>query len=111
MKPITPIVHEGKTYDQYAVSLNSSPLPRGNKGYTTAVNLVLTPMFEDELGEIQLIPRDAVDDKGVSYIKRFSTSDIRTCGNMPALQAFAQINQTVESFGISQNWCALPINK
>lgn len=107
MIPLKPITYQGKTYDQYAVSLNSSPIPRGAKGYTTAVNLVLTPMFKDSDGIMHLIPSDAVDENNKSYIERFSTADIRACNNPAAQQAFYLISGITEKFAISQGWCSI----
>lgn len=104
MKPLTPIAYNEKIYDEYAVSLNAGLIPRSGT-YTTAINLTFIPMFVDQDGNMHLITEEPL---GNAYVKRFSTDDIRNCGNTAALQAFFQINKIVEVFGVSQNFCAMP---
>lgn len=88
MKPSTPVIHEGKTYPDYAVSLNSGPLIVGGV-YTTAINLKLIPRRINEEGNIELLE---------SHAKKVRFSDIRNQADERTLQAFGEIDAAIQSF-------------
>ena len=101
MIPIEEIVYEGKTYDDYVVSLSSSGVPR-DVNYSTAVNITFTPIHRNEAGVIEFIPTGAKNQAGEYYIKTFVASDIKTCGDPIAMSAFHQISKIVEWFAIEK---------
>lgn len=91
MKPFRPIIKDGKKYDEYAVNLTSAPLISGGD-YTTAVNLVLTPMRYDEESQKYELLQDP------AYVKVVAFSDIKNQADPATLQAFGAINTTIQQF-------------
>lgn len=97
MKPSSPIVHNNKTYDEYQVSLSSTPILRGNN-YTTAVNLTLRPMcLNEETNEYEVLMEK-------QFEKQVLLSNVRSSNDIALLTAFGKIDAAIQEFVNSKNW-------
>lgn len=97
MTPSIAIVHNGKTYTEYQVSLSSTPIIRGSN-YTTAVNLTLRPMrLNEETNEYEVLMEK-------EFEKQVLLSNVRASSDMAILIAFGKIDAAVQEFVNAKNW-------
>lgn len=96
MTPSNPITHNGKEYNEYQVSLSSTPIIRGAT-YTTAVNFTLRPMRLDE----ETNQYEVLNEK--EFEKQILLADVRS-GDAQVLNAFGKINSALQELVNAKNW-------